>query len=170
MARKPTAHPIRSTQPYLDHETLTQDQQARHLGVKQETTMNLGHPVPVSRLTENPLGRMQNYDSADTTRTFRDPPRLQGVYRKTADPRSGISSADNLKDWSQRSTANSYTGHGNKAGTGKEPTVRDPRGSTVPSAARNKDSDGYLASPKDWSSYEYGSEAGLGRLEKSKKY
>src|SRR6516164_4821717 len=61
------AHPIPSTQPYLNHDTLTQDQQARHLGVKQETVMNLGHPYPVSRLTENPAA-VVDYTNNDVAR------------------------------------------------------------------------------------------------------
>jgi hypothetical protein len=94
-------------QPYLNADVLTQAEQAKHLGVKKETVSNLGHPVPVSRLTENPLGRVMNYDSGDTARTFRDPAKLQGVYGKTADPRSGISSEQNIDAWSRahRSTA-----------------------------------------------------------------
>jgi hypothetical protein len=169
MARKPTAHPIRPTQPYLNHDTLTQDQQARHLGVKQETVMNLGHPVPISEIERNPIGYPRDYENGPAKHIINEP-RSQGVYGRFKNPQDGTSTQANLDRWSGYAKANSYTGHGNKEGLGKPPSVRDPRGSTVPSAARNKDSDGYLASPKDWASYEYGSEAGLGRLEKSQKY
>jgi hypothetical protein len=144
MARKQPGN----TQPFLDHDTLTQREQAKHLGVKEETVMNLGHPVPVSQLTENPAGRMMNYDSGDTARTFRDPPRLQGVYKSAPDPRSGISSERNIDAWSQRASTNSY--HGS-----------DPRG-------RGKGSDNHLLQPKG--GYEAGSDSGEGRLEKSEKY
>jgi hypothetical protein len=165
MARKPS----RTQQPYLDHETLTQGQQAKFLGHKPETVLNLGHPTTVDRLTENPVGYPRDYENGPAARVINER-RSQGVYGKFADPKDGRSTQANLDRWADYAKANSYTGHGNKAGVGKAPTVRDPRGGTVPSAARKKDSDGYLASPKDWASYEYGGDSGLGRLEKSKKY
>jgi hypothetical protein len=68
-----------TTKPFLDHDVLTQKEQAKFLGCKEETTANLGHQVPVSKLTEHPLkGQPTNYDSSDTARTFRDPARGQG--------------------------------------------------------------------------------------------
>jgi hypothetical protein len=158
-----------TTQPYLDQDTLTQREQAKRLGVKEETVMNLGHRVKQDDLSRHPLDRVQNYDSGDTARTFRDPPRLQGVYGKCNDPKSGISAKQNIDAWAKRATANSYDGHHHKAGPGVAPTVRDDRRS-VPSEARNKGSDGHLASTKDWASFEYGGDSGLGRLEKSQKY
>jgi hypothetical protein len=142
------AHPIRPTQPYLNHDTLTQDQQARHLGVKEETVKNLGHDMPVSRLTENPVGYPRDYENGPAALVINEK-RSQGVFGKFADPKDGRSTQANLDRWSDYAKANSYTGHGNKAGLGKPPSVRDPRGGTVPSAARNKASDGYLASPKN---------------------
>jgi hypothetical protein len=74
---------------------------------------------------------MINYDSADTERTFRDPSKLQGVYKKADDPRSGISSADNLARWSGYAGMNSFDGKDGKdpampdraAGVTKAPTV-----------------------------------------------
>src|SRR5262249_24400693 len=113
-------------------------------------------------LTRHPLGRMMNCDSADTARTFRDPPRLQGVYKKTADPRSGISSEQNIDAWAQRAAANSYH---RGPGPGKDPTMPDPRG------RHSNASDGYLASSpgpstENWADYRAGSESGEGRLEK----
>jgi hypothetical protein len=73
------AHPIRNTQPYLDHETLTQDQQAAYLGVKQETVKNLGHDVPVSRLTENPAGMVDYTNNDIGKRVVRGRAHGQGV-------------------------------------------------------------------------------------------
>ena len=146
MARK--AHPIRPTQPFLNHETLTQDQQAKFLGVKQETTMNLGHPVPVSRLTENPVGRPLDYENGPAARVINER-RSQGVYGKFRDPQSGISSEQNLDRWAGYARSNSYHG-------------RDPRG-------RGAGSDEHLQSTKNWPSFEYGSESGLGRIEKARK-
>ena len=57
-------------------------------------------------------------------------------------------------------------------GEGVEPKMPDPRERAAAGhqPGGGKDSDGYLADPKDWASYEYGSEAGLGRIQKSQKY
>jgi hypothetical protein len=161
MARKQPGN----TQPYLDHDTLTQREQAKHLGVKEETVCNLGHPVPVSKLTENPVGYPLDYQPPSAARVINEP-RSQGVYGRFKNPQSGIAEQGNLDRWAGYARSNSYH---RGPGPGKEPTVRDPRGSTVPSAARNKDSDGYLESTKNWPSFEYGSESGLGRIEKARK-
>jgi hypothetical protein len=152
----------------IDHYVLDQFEQEKHLGIGHERTKNLGHDWRESEIEKNPVGRMQNYDSADTARTFRDPPKLQGVYRKCSDPRSGISSGENLDKWADYAKANSYTGHGNKASTGKDPTMRDPRG------RHSNESDGYLAplpsaSTKTWADHRAGAESGEGRLEKRHK-
>src|SRR6516164_836243 len=128
----------------IDHYVLDQFEQEKHLGIGHERTKNLGHDWRESEIEKNPAGRMMNYDSADTARTFRDPAKLQGVYTKCNDPRSGISSEQNIDAWGKRAAVNSY--HGSH-GEGVEPTVRDPRGVSVPSAARNKGSDGHLADP-----------------------
>jgi hypothetical protein len=149
---KRTAHPIRPTQPYLNHETLTQDQQAKFLGVKEETVMSLGHPVPISRIADHPLtGQPMNYDTApQAERQIKEGQRTtQGVYGRHAPINSGVSTADNLRAWSKYSTSNSYDG-------------KDPKG-------RGEGSDNHLASTKNWSSFEYGSESGLGRIEKAHK-
>jgi hypothetical protein len=145
----------------IDHYTLDQYEQERHLKIGHERTKNLGHDWRESEIEKNPAGRMMNYDSADTARTFRDPAKLQGVYGKCNDPKSGISTQQNIDAWSQRATANSYTGHGNKAGPGKDPTMRDPRG------RHTNESDGYLRSTKGWPRFDAGSESGEGRLEKA---
>jgi hypothetical protein len=130
----------------IDHYVLDQFEQEKHLGIGHERTKNLGHDWPESEIEKNPAGRVMNYDSADTARTFRNPSKLQGIYQKTADPRSGIASANNLKAWSGYSTANSYDG-------------KDPKG-------RGEGSDGHLASTKGWAGYTAGADTGEGRLEK----
>ena len=112
---------------------------------------------------------MDDYANSRASESVVDgPARGQGVYRKFANPQSGISTnQQNLDRWADYARSNSYhRGHGE----GVDPKMRDQGRSSVPSAARSKDSDGYLADPKDWSSYEYGGDSGLGRLEKSEKY
>jgi hypothetical protein len=145
MARKPSA------QPYLNNDVLTQREQAKHLGVKEETTMNLGHPVPVSRLTDNPLGKPVNYDTApQAERQIKEGQRLtQGVYGRHVPINDGRSTAENLQAWSKYSTSNSYHG-------------RDPRG-------RGAGSDNHLQSTKGWPRFDAGSDSGEGRLEKTRK-
>jgi hypothetical protein len=141
-----------TTQPYLDHDTLTQKQQARHLGVKEETVLNLGHPVPVSRLAENPAGRVVDYANNQVSKDIvRGPPRSVGVYGRFTDPKSGISSQSNIDAWSGRASENSY--HGS-----------DPRG-------RGAGGDGHLLSTKGWANLpDSGAESGPGRIEKAKRY
>ena len=156
---KTKAHPIRDTQPYLNHETLTQDQQAKFLGVKEETVMNLGHPVPISEIAEHPAPDVKNYDSGDTGRVVRGPARSQSVYGRFRDPKDGTSASENLSRWSDYAHAGSYQ---RGDGTGKEVSMPDPRG------RRDEGSDEYLLRP-DWSKYEYGADSGPGRLEKSGK-
>jgi len=156
---------VKKSREEIDHYVLDQYEQEKHLGIGHEMTRNLGHPWRESEIEQNPAERTMNYDSADTARTFRDPTKLQGVYGKCSDPQSGISSQDNLDRWSGLATANSYTGHGNKDGVGKDPTMRDPRG------RHSNESDGYLASSptpstKNWADFRAGSESGEGRLEK----
>jgi hypothetical protein len=164
MARKQP----RTQQPFLDHETLTQGQQAKFLGHKPETVMNLGHPTTVDRLTENPVGRPLDYEN-DAAARITNETRSVGVYGKFRDPQSGISTNEqNLNRWADYARSNSYH---RGPGPGKEPTMRDPRGTTVPSAARTKDSDGHLAplpsaSTENWADYSAGADSGEGRLEK----
>jgi hypothetical protein len=159
------------TAPEHNHAVMSQAEQAKFLGRGDEVVSNLGHPCRESDLMKHPLGKVDDYaNNRASERVVDGPKRSVGVYRSFKNPESGISSQDNLNKWAGYAQANSYTGHGNKAGPGKEPPVSDGQRRSVPSEARNKDSDGYLASPKDWASYEYGSEAGLGRLEKSQKY
>ena len=136
-----------STQPYLNHDTLTQGQQARFLGSKPETVSNLGHPTTVDKLTENPV-RPIDYEGGPA-RHIIDERRSVGVYQKFSDPKSGVSTAQNLDRWSDYARSNSYHG-------------RDPRG-------RGEGSDNHLRSTKNWPSFEYGSESGLGRIEKTHK-
>jgi len=155
-------------QPFLDHDVMSQAEQARWLGAKPERTKNLGHDSTVDKLTENPAGRMVDYANNDVSKGIvRGPPRSQGVYGRFKNPKDGTSTAENLSRWSDYSRANSYhRGHGE----GVEPRMPDPRGgSNVPAA--DKGSDGYLApspnpSTKNWADYRAGSESGEGRLEK----
>jgi hypothetical protein len=85
--------------------------------------MNLGHPMPESRLTENPV-RPIDYEQGPVSRII-DETRSVGVYGKFRDPQSGISSKENLDRWSGRAHSNDG---------------RDPRG-------RGAGSDGHLADP-----------------------
>jgi hypothetical protein len=149
-------------QPYLDHESLSQAEQARFLGAKPERTKNLGHDSTVDKLTENPVGYPLNYEPG-SNRVVRGPPRSQGVYGKFRDPQSGICNQQNLDRWSGYARSNSFRGEGDSIG--KDPVVRDPRG------PHSNKSDGYLApspnpSTKNWADYRAGSESGEGRLEK----
>jgi|SRR6516162_930564 hypothetical protein len=138
---------------------------------KPDPVRNLGHKASDRSLTKNPAGRVVTYDTApQAEREIKEGQRLTtGVYGRHVPIKSGISTADNLRAWSKYAKSNSYTGHGAKDGPGREPPVRDDRRS-VPSAARDKGSDGHLASTKDWASFEYGGDSGMGRLEKSQKY
>jgi hypothetical protein len=152
---------------------MSQKEQSEFLGRDEEVLSNLGYPAKESELTRHPLGKVHDYQNHASERVVRGPARSQGVYGKFRDPQSGISTnQQNLDRWAGYARSNSYTGHGNKAGPGKEPTMPDPRERSTAGyrPASGKDSDGYLADPKDWADYQYGSEAGLGRIQKSEKY
>jgi hypothetical protein len=159
------------TAPEYQHAVMSQKEQSEFLGRGDEVVSNLGHPSREDDLTRHPLGKVDDYANSRASESVVDgPARGQGVYRKFANPQSGISTnQQNLDRWTGYARSNSY--HGGH-GEGVEPKMPDPReraaGGYRPS--ERKDSDGYLADPKDWPSYEYGSEAGLGRLEKSQKY
>ena len=101
-------HPIRNTQPYLNHETLTQDQQARHLGVPQESVLNLGHPCPVSAVMDNPVGQPTEYTQGPAKRSLRESDRAgQGQYSNFPDPKSGLSTDfESLRNWQHFASAN----------------------------------------------------------------
>jgi hypothetical protein len=149
MARKQPG----DTQPFLDHDTLTQRQQAKHLGVKEEVISNLGHACKVSDAANHPLGKPINYDTApQAERQIKEGQRFtQGVYGRHVPINSGISTAENLQAWSKYSQSNTYDG-------------RDPKG-------RGVGSDGHLAklpnpNPSNWADFRAGSESGEGRLEK----
>jgi hypothetical protein len=145
----------------IDHYVLDQFEQERHLGIGHEMTKNLGHDWRESEIEKNPAGKLMNYDSGDTARTFRDPAKLQGVYKKTADPRSGISSADNLARWSGYASMSSFDGK-----DGKAPSMPDPRERAAGYRPNGEGSDGHLLRP-EWDRYEYGADSGPGRLEKT---
>jgi len=142
MPRKPG-----STQPYLNHDTLTQAQQAKHLGTREEVVLNLGHPVPVSRLPDNPVGYPRDYEQGPANQVINEK-RSQGVYQRFSDPKDGRSTAENLAKWSGYAHSNSYDG-------------KDPKG-------RGAGSDNHLLKPKG--GYDYGSDTGEARLQKREKY
>ena len=117
-------------------------------GMGVERTKNLGHDSTVDKLVENPVRRPLDYEGGPA-RHIIDERRSVGVYRKFADPQGGVSSVQNLRGWQDYAGSNSWHG-------------KDPKG-------RGEGSDGHLASTKNWAGFEYGSESGLGRLEKAGK-
>jgi hypothetical protein len=163
MVKPHTAPHRRKPHTFPEHNfaTLTEREQRKFIGKPNEHLLNLGHPTTEDRLMEHPLQKTLNYDTAPTEKTFADPPRLQGVYRKCDDPKSGISAQQNIDAWAERASANSYDGHHHKAGPGVHPTMPDPRG------RHSNESDGYLESTKRWPDFNRaGSESGGGRLDK----
>jgi hypothetical protein len=146
-----------TTQPFLDHDTLDQVAQAKFLGSKPETLLNLGHPCSVADIAKHPLGKPVNYDTApQAERQISEGQRhTTGVYQKHSPIKSGISTADNLRSWGDYSRSNTYSVDGRG---------RDPKG-------RGVGSDGHLAdlptpSTKNWADFRAGSESGEGKLEK----
>ena len=138
---------------------------------KPDPVRNLGHKATDATLTKNPAGRIVTYDTApQAERQIKEgQAHTTGVYGRHVPIKSGISTADNLRAWSKYSTSNSYTGHGNKEGPGKDPPVSDDSRQHVPAA--RKGSDGYLESTKNWPSFDTGgADSGIGRLEKSRRY
>jgi hypothetical protein len=108
------AIPTRNTQPYLNHETLTQDQQAKFLGVPQETTLNLGHPCPVSAVMDNPVKMPTEYTQGPAKRSLTESDRPgKGVYGSFPDPKTGLSTDfTSLENWQKFASANSYGSKG----------------------------------------------------------
>jgi len=138
--------------PEHEHDRLSEREAERKLQKPIERVHNLGHPTTHDKLHEHPLkGKIHDYTSDDVgemhIREGQRPGR--GVYGKTSDPRSGLSTESNIDEWSRRASTNSYHG-------------KDPTG-------RGAGSDGHLASTENWASFEYGSESGPGRIEKSHK-
>jgi hypothetical protein len=136
-----------STQPYLNHDTLTQAQQARFLGSKPETVSNLGDDTTVDKLTENPVRKVPNYENSN--RVVEGPTGQTGVYTRFDSPRDG----HDFSGWASRTGSNTYSVDGRG---------RDPKG-------RGAGSDNHLASTKGWARFDSGAESGEGRLEKSRK-
>jgi hypothetical protein len=126
---------------------------------KPDPITNLGHKG--KPLTKNPAGRMVDYANNDVSKgVVRGPARSQSVHGRFRDPKDG----HDFAGWA--SYAREGSNHGKSA---KDPVMRDPRPrGSVPSAARNKDSDGHLATP-EWTGYTAGADSGVGRLEKSRK-
>jgi hypothetical protein len=140
------------TAPEHNHAVLSEAEQAKFLGRDNEVVSNLGHPSREDDLMKHPLRSVPAYDGKDIITEKRS----VGVYGKFKDPKSGISAEQNLDRWADYARQNSYHGK-----DGKDPVVKDPRGS------HSNESDGYLRSTKGWAGYEYGSESGLGRIEKT---
>jgi hypothetical protein len=141
------------TAPEHGHATLTEAQQAKYLGRGDEVTMNLGHRVRQDQLTAHPLNRVPTYDTApQAERQIKEGQQryTQGVYQKHSPINSGISTAENLRDWSRYSQSNTYSVDGRG---------RDPKG-------RGAGSDGHLATP-EWTGYTAGADSGVGRIEKT---
>jgi hypothetical protein len=150
----------------IDHYVLDQFEQEKHLNIGHERTKNLGHDWRESEIEKNPAGRVVDYESGPAARVI-DEPRSVGVYGRFKNPQSGISSEQNLNKWGDYARSNSYH---RGPGPGQEPPAPEPRRS-VPSEARNKDSDGHLAplptpSMSNWATYTAGGDSGEGRLQK----
>lgn len=111
-------------QPNLEHEILTQAEQAKHLGVKQERLMNLGHPCLVQDIAKHPLGsHIDEYTQGPAKRALTESDRPgHGVFGSFADAQSGFSTNENLKSWSGYASANSQVG----PGTMKQPKDAKP--------------------------------------------
>jgi hypothetical protein len=127
---------------------------------KPDPITNLGHKG--KPLTKNSAGMVDYTNNDIGKKMLRQPSRLQGVYTSCSDPRSGISSADNLGKWSDYATKDSYH---RGPGPGKDPPVSDRQRQHVPAAG--KDSDGYLQSTQNWPNHEFGADSGPGRIEKT---
>ena len=125
----------------IDHYTLDQYEQERHLGIGHEMTKNLGHDWRESEIEQNPAGRMVDYANNDVSKgVVRGPARSVGVYGSFKNPESGISTnQQNLDRWADYAKSNSYTGHGNKAGIGKDPPQSDDSRQHVPAAGKGSD-------------------------------
>jgi hypothetical protein len=146
----------------IDHYTLDQYEQEKHLGIGHERTKNLGHDWRESEIEKNPAGRVVDYASDKAGEGMLRQPRSQGVYGKFRDPQDGTSRQENHDRWADYAKSNSYIGHGNKAGPGQPPSMPDPRGS------HSNKSDGYLLKPKG--GFDAGADTGEGRIEKARKY
>src|SRR5215470_6644436 len=86
------------TAPEHGHAVLTEAEQAKYLGRRNETVSNLGHRSREGDLTRHPLGKVPTYDTAPQgQREIKEGQRLtQGVYGRYVPINSGISSAENL--------------------------------------------------------------------------
>ena len=114
----------RNTQPFLDHDKLTQAEQAKFLGVKEETTCNLGHRVPVSQLTQSPVsGYPSEYIKGVPNGFITESDKgSHGVYHSFKDAQSGLSTPENLSRWAGYASANSRVG----PTTMKQPQYPEP--------------------------------------------
>jgi hypothetical protein len=157
--------------PEHEHHTLSEREAERKLQKPIERVHNLGHPTTHDKLHEHPLKhKIHDYTSDDVgERHIREGQRPRpGLYGKTADPRSGLATAENLSEWSKYSSVNSYQSNDAHGGQGEGVASHhpDPRHNQRDNP---QESVGYLASTKNWASFEDGSESGPGRIEKSHK-
>jgi hypothetical protein len=159
--------------PEVDHDTLSHHEAERHLGKRPpEKVHNLGHETTLEHIHEHPLKhKIHDYTSDDVgERHIREGQRPRpGVYGKTANPQSGLSTAENLAEWSRYSSTNSYQSNDAHGGHGEGVASHhaDPR----PNQRDNpQESDGYLASTDKWANLpDAGGDSGVGRLEKQEK-
>jgi hypothetical protein len=139
--------------PEHEHHILSEREAEQKMHKPVERVHNLGHPTTHDKVHEHPLhGKVMSYNSDDVGHAhMREGQRPgRGVYGRSADPKSGLSTAENLSDWSRYSTSNSYHG-------------KDPAG-------RGEGSDGHLASTDKWANLpDAGGDSGVGRLEKAKR-
>jgi hypothetical protein len=154
--------------PEVDHDTLSHHEAERHLGKQPpEKVHNLGHETTLDKIHEHPLkGKIIDYTSDDVGQAhIREGQRPgRGVYGKSADPRSGLSTESNIGEWSRRASTNSYHGGHGEGVASHRP---DPRHNQRDNP---QESDGYLASTDKWANLpDAGGDSGVGRLEKQEK-
>jgi hypothetical protein len=78
--------------------TLTDTEAAKFLGRSAPMDCNVGHPVPVDKLTENPARVMGKFQDR------------AGLVAGRAVKSTGTTTPENLKAWANYSTRNSYHG------------------------------------------------------------
>jgi hypothetical protein len=90
--------------------TLDQRHQHAFVGKPEPIVRNLGHPGPESRLKENPAQFVDYTNNRVGEKLIDEPRTIEGAYRSTANPVSGIASAENIAKWRGYSTSNSFHG------------------------------------------------------------
>jgi hypothetical protein len=153
------------TGPELRHDILSEREAEQKMHKPIERVHNLGHPTTHDKLHEHPLKHQiidYTSDNVGHAHIAEGQRRRPGLYGRSANPRSGLSTAENLTEWSRYSSTNSYHG-----GHGVASHHADPR----PNQRDNpQESDGYLASTDKWANLpDAGGDSGVGRLEKQEK-